>query len=203
MQGIKNVIFDLGGVILNINMKLMENALKELGIDNVSEYIKTTGLASFFKEYEIGKISDEDFITSIQSLSATGVKKQAIIDAWNILLLDYPEERLELLRSLKGKYRLFLLSNTNSLHHNEFQKRLFDQTGQYMEDFFEKAYYSHTIGLSKPDTAAFEYVIEENGLAPTETLFLDDSETNIIGAQKAGLQTIHIKPGVTILDIKW
>jgi glucose-1-phosphatase len=203
MNNIKNIIFDLGGVILNIDIKRTENALQKLGIENFSQYLKQSHLISFFKEYEAGKIDDSTFIGKIQSLSTNVLKDDAVIDAWNALLLDFPQERIELLRELKKKYRLFLLSNTNAIHHKQFQQQLFEQSGSYLEDLFEKTYYSHTIGLCKPDVAAFEIVIKENNLDPAETIFVDDTEANMPGAKQAGLQVYHLTSGKTVLDIEW
>ena len=203
MEKIKNVIFDLGGVILNIDMKKTELALQQLGIDTFSNLLSPSSVHSFFREYEAGKIDNATFIRSIQSLASRTSTEQDIIQAWNALLLDFPEERIELLKKLGKKYRLFLLSNTNAIHHQQFQEQLYQQTGKYLEEYFEKAYYSHTIGLCKPDLACFQYVIKENKLDPTQTLFVDDSEANINGAREAGLSVLHIKPGITILDAAW
>ena len=203
MQNIKNVIFDLGGVILNIDIKRTENALRELGIDNFSTYMTQFHISSFFKEYEMGKIDDAAFIKSIQSLSAKSSTEEEVVNAWNALLLDFPRDRIELLQSLKEKYRIFLLSNTNLIHYRKFQQQIYLQTGGYLEDLFEKTYYSHVVGLSKPDVAIFQLVINENELDPAETLFVDDTESNIAGAKQTGLQVFHIAPGTGILDMKW
>ena len=203
MQNIKNIIFDLGGVILNIDIKRTEKALEDLGINNFSQYTKQSHLVSFFREYEAGKIDDAAFVRAIRSLSQTALEEEAIVNAWNALLLDFPAERIELLRTLKKKYRLFLLSNTNAIHHKQFQQQLYLQTGNYLEDLFEKTYYSHTIGLCKPDVAAFRLVIDENKLDPGETIFVDDTESNMIGAKEAGLHLAHIRPHTSILDIEW
>jgi glucose-1-phosphatase len=203
MQQIKNIIFDLGGVILNIDIKLTEKALRDLGIDNLPQHGTASPLPPFFREYEAGKIDDAAFIKSVKALSAKALTDEEVIDAWNALLLDFPQERLDLLQSLKKRYRLFLLSNTNSIHHRKFQQDLHTQTGVYLEDFFEKTYYSHTAGLCKPDTAIFQLVINENKLDPAETLFVDDTESNMTGAKEAGLQITHIVPGTSILDIGW
>jgi glucose-1-phosphatase len=203
MQNIKNIIFDLGGVILNIDIKRTENALKELGFDNLSTYMTQQHISSFFKEYEMGKIDDAAFISSIQSLSPKPLTEEEVINAWNALLLDFPEERIELLRRLKEKYRLFLLSNTNLIHYRKFQQQIHLQTGGYLEDLFEKTYYSHAVGLSKPDVAIFQLVINENKLDPAETIFVDDTAVNMTGAKQAGLRVAHIAPGTSILDLEW
>jgi putative hydrolase of the HAD superfamily len=203
MQNIRNIIFDLGGVILNIDFKLTEKALKELGIDNFSEYMTQQHISSFFKEYEIGKIDDASFVRALQSLASKPLAEDAIINAWNALLADFPRERIELLQRLKTNYRLFLLSNTNSIHYKEFQRKLRLQTGNYLEDYFEKTYYSHEVGLSKPSIEIFQLVISENKLDPSQTLFIDDTEGNIVAAKQAGLQTHHIVPGTSITELEW
>jgi glucose-1-phosphatase len=201
MNGIKNLIFDLGGVILNIDFALTEQAFEKLGISAFSQYMTRFHITSFFKEYEVGRISDAEFIQELRALLPQSVSDQAIITAWNALLLDFPPERIELLQNLKKHYRLFLLSNTNSLHYQAFQQQLHAQTGFLMEDLFEKAYYSHTCHLRKPDAAIYELVVKENSLVPAETLFMDDTETNFSGAHEVGLQVIHIKPGQTIMEL--
>jgi putative hydrolase of the HAD superfamily len=203
MPNIKNIIFDLGGVILNIDLKRTENALRELGIDNFSRYMTQSHVTFFFKDYETGKMDDAAFIKSIQALSVHTLKEEEVINAWNALLLDFPQERIELLQNLKRKYRLFLLSNTNLIHYRKFQEQIFLQTGGYLEDLFEKTYYSHTVGLRKPDVAIFQLVINENELNPAETLFVDDTEGNMEGAKQAGLFVAHVKPGTSILDMEW
>jgi putative hydrolase of the HAD superfamily len=203
MSTIKNIIFDLGGVILNIDIKRTEKALYELGIDNLSQHLKQDRLVAIFKEYEAGKIDDAAFIRAMQSLSTKSLNDEALIGAWNAMLLDFPKERIELLRTLKKKYRLFLLSNTNAIHHKQFQQQLYEQTGYYLEDLFEKTYYSHTMGLRKPDVAAYQFVIDENKLDPAETIFIDDTEANMVGAKEAGLQVYHLTAGKTILELEW
>ena len=203
MKNIKNIIFDLGGVILNIDFKRTVNALKKLGIDNFTTYMSQLHISSFFKEYELGKIDDATFIKSIQSLSPKPLTEEEVTNAWNALLLDFPQERIELLQSLKKKYRLFLLSNTNLIHYRKYQEQIYLQTGGYLEDIFEKTYYSHSVGLSKPDVAIFQLVINENKLDPSETLFVDDTESNMPGAKQAGLHIAHLKAGTTILDLEW
>jgi HAD superfamily hydrolase (TIGR01509 family) len=203
MKDIKNIIFDLGGVILNIDTRKTAMALEQLGVSNLQGHMSQPALVSFFNEYEAGKIDDNAFVAKLQSLAAEGTTEQNIVDAWNALLLDFPAERIELLRSLRKKYRLFLLSNTNAIHYNKFQQQIYLQTGNYLEDFFEQTYYSHTMRLRKPDVACYQFVIQESKLNPAETIFLDDSEINLAGAREAGLIIEHIHAGRSILDINW
>ncbi|HET6993322.1 MAG TPA: HAD family phosphatase [Chitinophagaceae bacterium] len=203
MKDIKNIIFDLGGVILNIDTRKTAMALEELGVKDLKGHLSQPALVSFFNDYETGKIDDNAFVRKLQSLAGEGTTEQHIIDAWNALLLDFPSERIELLRSLRKKYRLFLLSNTNEIHYKQFQQQIYLQTGSYLEDLFERTYYSHTINLRKPDVACYQFVIKENKLNPSETIFVDDSEVNITGAREAGLLTEHIHAGRSIMDINW
>lgn len=201
MATIKNIIFDLGGVILNIDFKRTEQAFQELGFSDFSQYITQFHITPLFEEYEIGKIDNAAFIKGIQQIAPAPLKENEIINAWNALLLDFPPERIALLKRIKSRYRTFLLSNTNALHHIEFQNRLFNQTGGHLEDLFEKTYYSQTAGLRKPHTAIYQLVVDENQLNPAETLFVDDTAANFTGAEAVGLQTFHIKAPASILDI--
>src|ERR1700744_1009590 len=141
MQGIRNIIFDLGGVILNLDNRRTEEAFVNLGVKNFRQYFGHGHAAAFFKEYEVGKITDRQFIDAIRELTGLDVQDQAIIDGWNALLLDFPPERIQLLRHLGKSYRTFLFSNNNALHLaalREIYVRTFG--GGSLEDLFEKTY---------------------------------------------------------------
>jgi HAD superfamily hydrolase (TIGR01509 family) len=202
MQAIRNIIFDLGGVILNIDFKKTEAAFKLLGWDSFSDYISQFHISDLFENYETGKIDDLQFVEGISALMGKAANNEHIIEAWNALLLDFPTERIALLKELKTKYRTFLLSNTNAIHLNAFQEKLYQKEGVYLEDLFEKAYYSHVVKLRKPSTEIFELVLNENNLNPAETLFIDDTASNFEGAQKLGIQVFHLEPGndITRMD---
>jgi epoxide hydrolase-like predicted phosphatase len=202
MQNIKNLIFDLGGVILNIDFKKTEEAFRQLGLENFSTHISQFHITDFFQQYEIGKIDDDAFVEGISNLMEIPVTREKIISAWNALLLDFPPQRIELLKNLKTRYRTFLLSNTNSIHYKEFNNRLFQEHGVYLEDIFEKTYYSHTANLRKPDAAIFQLVLNENGLNPAETLFIDDTALNFPEAEKLGIRVYHITAANPITEIE-
>jgi len=202
MQNIKNLIFDLGGVIMNIDFKKTEEAFRLLGLENFSNHINQFHITDFFRQYEIGLISDDEFVEGISKLMDKPADADKIIAAWNALLLDFPPERIDLLKKLKTKYRTFLLSNTNSLHFKEFNQRLFNEQGVYLEDIFEKTYYSHTANLRKPDAAIFQLVLNENDLNPTETLFIDDTALNFPEAEKLGIRVQHVTAGNGITTIE-
>jgi FMN phosphatase YigB (HAD superfamily) len=196
-----NLIFDLGGVLLNLDIQQTQDAFTKLGIGEVHELFRIGHAASFVKDYEVGTITDDEFVAAALERAHAGATPGQILTAWNAMLLDFPAERVQLLHKLKNKYRLFLFSNTNALHLQYFHQNYLDVYGAPMDSLFEKAYYSHLINRRKPDVAAFEYVINDSGLNPAETLFIDDAMVNVEGARQAGLQAIHLIPGKTILDL--
>lgn len=205
MQGIKNIIFDLGGVIINLDNQLTEKAFTQLGVKNMRQYFGHGHADSFFKDYEVGKITDRQFIDSIREMTGLAdVPDQAIIDGWNALLLDFPPERINLLRELGRRYRIFLFSNTNSLHLTAL-RQIYTQTFEsgMLDDLFERTYYSHLLGMRKPDRESYEYILRENGLVGEETLFVDDAIVNVEGAEHAGLKGLYLRPGISLLDFQW
>lgn len=202
MQKFRNIIFDLGGVILNIDFKKTEAAFKQLGWNSFSDYISQFHISELFENYETGQIDDLQFVEGISNLMGKSAHNEHIIEAWNALLLDFPRERIKLLKNIKGSYRTFLLSNTNAIHLREFQERLHQQEGVYLEDLFEKAYYSHVVKMRKPSAAIFELVLRENNLDAAETLFIDDTASNFDEAKKLGIHTYHLHNGETINDME-
>jgi len=206
MQGIKNIIFDLGGVIINLDNQLTENAFLALGARPLKEYFGHGHAASFFKEYEVGGISDQQFVDNIKDLTGITAPDEEIIQAWNALLLDFPSERIRLLKDLRKSYRIFLFSNTNALHLAHLQqiyRNTFPNDEYALDDLFERAYYSHILKMRKPDEASFQYILKENQLKGDETLFVDDALINVEGAEKAGLKGLFLRPGTTITDFQW
>jgi putative hydrolase of the HAD superfamily len=202
MPPVQNIIFDLGGVLLNLDVELTRIAFIELGVTQIDELFRIGHATSFFKQYETGTINDEEFIESARKLAHPGTTSQQIVDAWNKMLLDFPVERVHLLNRLKTRYRLFLFSNTNAIHLEHFQKSYQTGYGTALDDHFEKAWYSHIINQRKPDVAAFQYVIQESKIEAANTLFIDDALVNVEGARQAGLQAIHLTEGKTVLDLE-
>ncbi len=204
MQGIKNIIFDLGGVILNLDNQRTEDAFTSLGVKDFRTYFGHGHASSFFKEYEVGRLSDQQFVDSIRQLTGLSVPDGAIVASWNALLLDFPPERIQLLKQLRKTYRLFLFSNTNALHLAALQQT-YSETfgGGSLEDHFEKTYYSHLLGMRKPDKESFEHILQENQLNAGETMFVDDAIINVEGAERVGLRGLFLRPGVSLLDFQW
>jgi putative hydrolase of the HAD superfamily len=204
MQNITNLIFDLGGIIMQIDVRRTQQAFTEMGVKNINDYFGHGFAASFFKDHETGRISDEAFIQKIKEVTGPDTADEKIVEAWNAMLLSFPPERIALLERIKKKYRIFLYSNTNAIHHQRFTEmyqQAFPGTG--LDDHFEKAYYSHLLGHRKPDKTGFEIIIRENGLDPAETLFVDDTFMNVEGAMKTCLKGLYLPQGMTINDIRW
>lgn len=201
MQHIKHIIFDLGGVILNIDYKKTERAFIDLGLADFPQLYSQLQQTHLFDHYETGAISSATFISQLKSYLPSA-SDEAIITAWNAMLLDLPIERLRLLQQLQLYYDIYLLSNTNELHELAFNQQVKQLVGyDNFAPFFNKIYLSHQIKHRKPNSEAFEIILNENKLTPAQTLFIDDSPQHIEGAKALGIQTIHLQAPKTILDI--
>jgi len=201
IKGIKHIIFDLGGVLLNIDYKLTEQAFIEAGIRNFADLYGQLQQSALFDKWETGQITRQEFIKALQQASANTISEDQILTAWNAMLLDFPLRRLQILQQLRLYYDLFLLSNTNEIHEEAFNSILMRAHGlPNIGVFFDKVYLSHRVGMRKPGKNIFERVLEENGLRPEETLFIDDSPQHIAAAKEVGIQTIFLEKGMTIED---
>ena len=203
---VKNIIFDLGGVLINLDYQLTRKAFENLGVANFNDLYTQHHANPLFEQLEVGAIEPEAFYEALRVATGLTLTNSQIETAWNAMLLDFPVDRLEWLSQIKNKYNIYLFSNTNAIHYNSFiniYRKVAPQLGLDInfEHFFKKAYYSHTLGQRKPEVAAFEAVIQDAKLDPTQTLFVDDTLLNIEGAQKAGLQTIFLCGGVTVLEL--
>ncbi|MBN2166405.1 MAG: HAD family phosphatase [Marinilabiliaceae bacterium] len=191
LTGIKNLIFDFGNVILDIDFQKTVQQFKNIGFKEIETFLKDFRSMGFFSDYQEGKISDSEFITNIQIHSDVKLTKDDIIKAWNSMLLNYNTTRLNYLRNLRNKYRIFLLSNTNNLHYENFANRVPGEKS--IDNLFEKTYYSHIIKMSKPSVDIYQYVITDANIIASETLFIDDLQENIDGAKNAGLKACIVK----------
>jgi epoxide hydrolase-like predicted phosphatase len=200
INGIRHIIFDLGGVLLNINYQLTEQAFIKLGISDFPALYSQAQQSDLFDKFETGRVSQAEFLAVLQQLAGIPLTDAQIIDAWNAMLLDLPLRRLQLLQQLRAYHDLILLSNTNEIHETAFNKIVTEARGMSLAAFFDKVYLSHRVGMRKPDTEIFQRILEENGFKPEHTLFIDDSIQHIEGAKSLGIQTIHMEPGMTIED---
>ncbi|MBS1509404.1 MAG: HAD family phosphatase [Bacteroidetes bacterium] len=200
MATIKNIIFDLGGVLLDIDVKKTHQAFEQLGIPDFSGNFYTLHhLNTLFEDLETGKISNGEFYDQFRHSSATHLSNEQIRDAWNALLLGFRESSLNFMEQLAGQYHLYLLSNTNSIHHDYFsdQYRALTRREKF-ENHFTKAYYSHQVKLRKPNADIYEYVLADAGINAGESLFIDDLAKNVDAANALGIQTHQLLPGERI-----
>ncbi|MCH8902695.1 MAG: HAD family phosphatase [Bacteroidetes bacterium] len=193
LSNIKNIIFDLGNVIYNIDTLKTRDAFLELGAGSFEQIYTITEQSELFNQFETGKIDRFGFYEGVRNYLDMDLEDEQIKIAWNAMLLGLPATRLRLLLDLKSKFRTFLFSNTNELHIEAVTADNKANLGiDSLEPYFEKLYYSHLINLRKPDPAAFDFIIKDNELNRKETLFVDDGKQHIEGARKAGLQTVLI-----------
>jgi glucose-1-phosphatase len=202
MQNTEAIIFDLGGVILNIDYSLTRIAFEKAGIKNFHDMYSQANADELFSNLETGKISEDSFYNELNKRTGLYLPSVQIERAWNAMLLTFREKSLEFLNTLKPKYKLFLLSNTNHIHLNAFNKIYLEKKrDKLFEAFFDKAYYSCKMGLRKPNADIYEFVLTENNLDAGKVLFVDDSAQNIEAAKILGMQTILLGPGEYIEDL--
>lgn len=190
---IKNIVFDLGGVLLNLDYLKTITAFKNLGIVNFEDLYSQAEQNDLFNDLEKGLISPTVFLDRIQRFLPSTVSKKEIIDAWNAMLLDFPKERLDFILRMKEKYNTFLLSNTNAIHLDYFHQELLDKHGiSTLDSHFNKVYFSCDMKMRKPDSEIFEKVCDAEQLIPSETLFIDDSIQHVEGAKSIGINAFWL-----------
>ena len=198
IKGIRHIIFDLGGVLLNLDYNLTEKAFVELGIVNFGELYSQLKQSPLFDNFEVGKMGRAEFVAELQRVSPVPLTEEQICTAWNAMLLDFPLRRLQLLQQLRLYHDLVLLSNTNEVHEEAFNKILKNSHGVNLAAYFDRVYYSHRVGMRKPDAEIIIRIMDEMGFKPEYTLFIDDSPQHIEAAKKLGIQTIFLDKGMTI-----
>jgi len=199
---IKNIIFDLGGVIINLDTQKTASEMRKLGFEDFEKSYSLLNQTDIFDLLEKGLISPSQFRFEIQKQLPKTVSDQELDTAWSSMLLDFPAKRIELIQSLKNKYRTFLLSNTNKIHYDNYNTDFVSVYGCQLNDIFEKAYYSFEVGMRKPEVDIYQFVLKQSHLKPKETLFIDYSEANIRTAKTMGIQTlwIDVKNGEDLVD---
>ncbi|MDX5421591.1 MAG: HAD family phosphatase [Hymenobacteraceae bacterium] len=202
LANVKNIIFDLGGVIINIDYGKSIKELQKLCDGKCDIEFSQREQSELFDLYETGTSSSEEFRDSLRKTYSIEASDEEIDEAWNAMLLDIPQERIDLLLELGKKYRIFLLSNTNAIHLKRFNEIVAHSfTIPSLDSLFEQSYYSHLVGKRKPDAEIFEQILTENDLNKAETLFIDDSIQHIKSADKLGIQTLHLQPPLTINQV--
>lgn len=196
MSGIKNLIFDLGGLLIKLDFNKTISLFHQLFSKDLAlleRYYKE----GFFEQFEVGAISEAKFLNTLKGIDESITDKE-IINAWNAMLLDIPTDGIELLRELKAEgYKLSLLSNTNSLHLSCILEKLkIQHTLNDFSELFDRLFYSHVINLRKPDVEIYEYVLQKLKSSPDQAVFFDDSVENIKAATQLGIQTyLHPQNG--------
>lgn len=200
-SNIRNIIFDWGGVLLDLDVEGCIRAFEKAGATHIKEQLNGTNELGVFKDYECGKIDTPAFRREICRLTGTELPDAEIDRIWNSELLTIPQEKLELLQSLHSRYNLYLLSNTNELHWEHGSAYAFQYQGKDLKDCFKQIFLSFRMGLAKPDPAIFRTALYEAGLSAEETLFIDDAEINCQAAASVGIHTAHYIPGTDLNKI--
>jgi len=204
MTDIKNILFDLGNVLIDIDFNKVKRAFEKLGIENFEQQFSQLSASRLFEDLEMGKISNDQFYKTIQQQSTLPLNDEQIKNAWNAILLDFRKESMNFLMQHNNNYRFFLLSNTNAIHLEEVNIILQKQCNKNdLDEFFEKAYYSHKVGLRKPNEDIFQYVLRDANIKGEETLFIDDTPPNIDTAIKLGFKTHLLLPGQKIEELSY
>lgn len=201
LKGIKNIIFDLGGVLLNIDPKKTIEAFGELGMEQL---VGDTGLSydhEIFYLMEQGKVTPEEFRDGVRKLLPEKVSDSQIDEAWTAMLLDFPAIRVQLVKNLREDFKIYLFSNTNAIHVKKYHSKFRKQHGFEVSALFEKDFYSNEIGFRKPSAESFQEIIRLSGIVAAESLFIDDSKANVEAAITSGLKGFWLEPGKKIENI--
>ncbi|MGF0097893.1 HAD family hydrolase [Prevotella sp. SGI.027] len=194
-QNVKNIIFDLGCVLVGLDKQRCVRAFEQIGAENVASYVRDHRTADLFFDIETGQMTTEEFCDEVRSMSRCKAEDKDIVWAWNQLLVGIPDEKKQRLVDLKKEYRLFLLSNTNDMHWQKCANDFFPYHNLGVNDYFEDVYLSYKLQLTKPDRKIFETVLRHSQLQAAETLFIDDVKENCESATQLGIQVMHETTG--------
>jgi len=199
MSNVKNLIFDLGNVLYDIDFKKMHTAFVSIGIEGIDKYFTLNKSHKLFLDLEMGFVNEQAFYEGVRTLVNLSLTNEQIKFAWNSLLIGFRKNSVDWIKQNNTKYNTFLYSNTNQIHHDHFIAEFENKVAAYpFVSLFKTPYYSHEMGMRKPDPASFTYILEKEGLVPSETLFIDDNEPNIKAAASVELQVLHLKEGMTV-----
>jgi putative hydrolase of the HAD superfamily len=193
---IKNIIFDFGGVILDIDPQQTNEALQELGFNDVNRFQERDFQTNIMEKFERGILTPESFRNKVREFIQIKVCNQDLDDAWNAMLFDIPEKRIRVLEEVKQNYNIYLLSNSNEIHYDMYLRDLQLRFGYFdFDQLFDKAYFSFDLHLNKPNPEIFEFVMNQHNMRPEQCLFIDDTIEHIEAAKLLGLHTYHlVKP---------
>lgn len=201
---LKNIIFDLGGVIYDIRYENIADTFASFGFPHFTEHYTQAAQSDAIDLFEEGKITVPEFRSYIRSIAPAPLTDQQIDDAWNAILIDVPHARVDMLKELKKRFNIYLFSNTNQLNCDKFKVKLREKFGyDIFDELFISAYFSHEMHMRKPLPEAFQFVLDNEKLNPSETLFIDDTHRHIEGAKTVGLNTYLLPKGEDITEMKW
>jgi glucose-1-phosphatase len=199
---IRNLIFDLGNVLLDIDLPAIPKGFQALFGADYEAVMQQLQAQRIFQLYETGGISTDEFVDNIRLAGPTPLSAESVIDVWNSIFIGVPPERFAMLERLRDRYGIFLLSNINELHADWIDAYMLREHGiaHFQSQYFDGAYYSHLIRLRKPDAASYEYVLADAELKAHECLFIDDLAENIAGAEAVGIQGLWHPLGSDIVE---
>ncbi len=198
----KTIIFDFGGVVIDIDPQLTIDEFKKLGMSDSDTFLKPGFINNVIRKFERGILTPEVFRDKVRAEAGINFTDQQIDDAWNALLFDIPAERIEVIEEVKENHKILLLSNSNEIHYDLYVRDLQLRFGyREFDELFDKAYFSFDLHLSKPDVEIYEFVMYQHKLNPDETLFIDDNIDNINTAKSLGWKTFHLESPNRIRDI--
>lgn len=201
MKRINALLFDLGGVIVDLDYNKTIEAFEAIGLEDAEHLYNQFNQSKIFDEFEIGSISGEEFMGLLQEKIPQKVSQSKIKEAWNAMILGFEKSKLEQIKRYSEKIPCYLLSNTNEIHLEYIQTLLQEVPFKNLELLFTKCYYSHIIGRRKPHRETFEWVLNDMGSSPEEVLFIEDSPQHIRGAEKAKIKTLHFTNGRRLEDV--
>jgi len=199
MAATKNIIFDLGGVLLDIDYRKSMEAFENLGLQHFEAMFSQFKADELFENLETGAVSEKAFYDAIRQRTVLPITDQQIDQAWNALILNFRPQSMAFLEAISTQYKLYLLSNTNSIHLKYFKRLFTEETGKpSLDAYFIKAWYSNEIGLRKPGKEVFDFVLQQENLQSEETLFIDDTSVNTEAAARLGIKTHLLLPAERI-----
>ena len=198
---VKALLFDLGGVIVDLDYKKTANAFENIGLQNAEKAYSQFNQTDLFNLFEIGHISSEEFLAEIQSEITNQVSLSEITKAWNSMIIGFQHSKLEKIKKLSEQVPCYLLSNTNEIHLSYIEQLLQEMGFKHFLNIFESCYFSHQIGKRKPHKETFEWVLNQMNYDAQDVLFIEDSPQHIEGAKSAKLNTFYFKKDSSLSDI--
>ena len=192
---IKNIIFDFGGVLTTIDTSRAIEKFKALGLKDAENYLNSYKQTGIFFQLEDGAIDADTFVTELGKLCGREISYGEALDAWMGFIVNVQVEFMEYLQTLRGKYRLGVLSNTNPFLQGWARSEKFTEDGKRLDDYFDELYLSYLMKCSKPGKEIYLKMLSDGNMLPHETLFVDDGAKNIEAAEAVGIRTLKAVNG--------